>query len=129
MSSPICAATAPHAPRLVPRMWQAARARGIDAPDWTGTTHPTGRLRPDRYHALLAERATGVRDRVGLVAPPGSVIRPWNGATATLHIGDGEEITLLLPPDGPSGNCGAAVFLRGDRLATGWLGAYAASHL
>ncbi|MFD9565237.1 hypothetical protein [Streptomyces sp. NPDC059994] len=118
--------TVPHAPRLVPRMWQAARARGIDAPDWTGTTPPGDRaLPPDRYHALLAERATGVRldlqeDRVRVAAPPGSVIRLWNGATTTLHIGDGEETTLLLPPGGPSdssaGDSGAAVFTR----ATGW---------
>lgn len=133
-------ATAPHAPRLVPRMWEAARARGIDAPDWTGTTPPGDcALTTDRYHALLAERATGVRldlreDQEGTVrvaAPPGSVIRLWNGATTTLHIGDGEETTLPLPPDGPSGisagNSGAAVFTRGgDRLATGWLGVYTA---
>lgn len=132
-------ATAPHAPRLVPRMWQAARARGIDAPDWTGTTPPGDcALTPDRYHALLAERATGVRldfqedeGKVQVTAPTGSVIRLWNGASTTLHIGDGEETTLLLPPDGPSdnsaGHSGAAVFTRGgDRLATGWLGAYTA---
>jgi helicase len=137
-------ATAPHAPRLVPRMWQAARARGIDAPDWTGTTPPGDcALTPDRYHALLAERATGVRpdlrdDRVRVAAPSSSVIRLWNGATTTLHIGDDEETTLLLPPDVPSdgrygnsaGNSGAAVFTRGgDRLATGWLGGYAAIRL
>lgn len=62
---------------------------------------------------------------------PGPVIRLWNGATTTLHSGDGEATTLLLPPDDPSdnsaGNNGAAVFTRGgDRLRTGWLGAYAA---
>jgi helicase len=43
----------------------------------------------------------------------------------------GKATTLLLPPDDPSdnsaGNNGAAVFTRGgDRLRTGWLGAYAA---
>src|SRR5690606_22855478 len=124
--------TAPLAPDLVPRMWRAARARGVDAPDWSGTTPPGDcALPPDRYRALLAERATGVRlalqtDAVRVTAPPGSAIRLWNGATTTLHSGDGEETTLLLPPDDPSdnsaGNSGAAVFTRGgDRLGTGWL--------
>ncbi|MFF4208521.1 DUF2399 domain-containing protein [Streptomyces sp. NPDC001796] len=45
-------------PDLVPRMWRAARARGVDAPDWSGTTPPNDcALPPDRYRALLAERA------------------------------------------------------------------------
>ncbi|MFJ9541808.1 hypothetical protein ACIRPX_31745 [Streptomyces sp. NPDC101225] len=66
-----------------------------------------------------------------MMAPPGSVVRLWSGATTTLDSGDGEETTLLLPPDDPSdnpaGNSGAAVFTRGgDRLGTVWLGAYAA---
>ncbi|MER5309601.1 DEAD/DEAH box helicase [Streptomyces sp. NPDC002773] len=129
-------ATAPLAPGLVPRMWNAARGRGIDAPDWNGTTPPSDcALSPDRYHALLAERATGTRltlqdDTVRVWAPPGSVIRLWNGATTTLHLADGEETTLPVPPADPAdpsaGCCGAAVFTRGDRLAAGWLGAYAA---
>ncbi|WP_328398190.1 hypothetical protein OHS70_16555 [Streptomyces sp. NBC_00390] len=59
-----------------------------------------------------------------MAAPPGSVIRLWNGATTTLHIGDGEETTLLMPPDDPSdisaGNSGAAVSTRGgDGLVGG----------
>lgn len=130
-------ATAPLAADLVPRMWRAARDRGIDAPDWSGTTPPSDcPLPPDRYRALLAERATGVHldlqgDTVGVAAPAGSVIRLWNGATTTLHPVDGGESTLLLPPDDASdlsaGRTGAAVFTRGgDRLGTGWLGAYAA---
>ncbi|THA85425.1 DEAD/DEAH box helicase [Streptomyces sp. A0592] len=129
-------ATAPLAPGLVPRMWNAARARGIDAPDWNGTTPPGDcALSPDRYHALLAERATGTRlalqgDAVRVWAPPGSAIRLWNGVATTVHVADGEETTLLLPPADPAdpsaGCCGAAVFTRGDRLAAGWLGAYAA---
>ncbi|WP_251075098.1 DEAD/DEAH box helicase [Streptomyces sp. ISL-12] len=132
-------ATAPLAADLVPRMWRAARARGVEAPDWNGTTPPNDcTLPPDRYRELLAERATGVRldlreDRVRVTAPPGSVIRLWNGTTTTLHSGDGEENTLLLPPDDPSdlsaGRTGAAVFTRGDRLGTGWLGVYAAIRL
>ncbi|WP_258045179.1 DEAD/DEAH box helicase [Streptomyces sp. SM11] len=131
-------ATAPLAPGLVPRMWNAARARGIDAPDWNGTTRPSDCvISQDHYRALLAERATGTRmalqdGEARVWAPPGAVIRLWNGASTTLHIGDGEETTLLLPPADPadaSAGCrGAAVFTRGDRLAAGWLGEYAAMH-
>ncbi|MGW3582780.1 DEAD/DEAH box helicase [Streptomyces rubiginosohelvolus] len=129
-------ATAPLAPGLVPRMWKAARARGIDAPDWNGTTPPGDcAISRDGYRALLAERVTGTRltlagEEVRVWAPPGAAIRLWSGAITTLHIADGEETTLLLPPAGPAGagdGCrGAAVFTRGDRLASGWLGTYAA---
>ncbi|MFF2862415.1 DEAD/DEAH box helicase [Streptomyces rubiginosohelvolus] len=129
-------ATAPLAPGLVPRMWKAARARGIDAPDWNGTTPPGDcAISRDGYRALLAERATGTRltlqgEEVRVWAPPGAAIRLWSGATTTLHLADGEETTLLLPPAGPAGagdGCrGAAVFTRGDRLASGWLGTYGA---
>ncbi len=129
-------ATAPLAPHLVPRMWHAARARGIGAPDWPGTTPPGDcALPPDRYRALLAERATGTRltlqdDTLRAWAPPGAVIRLWNGTTTTRHPADGEEATLPLPPAepaDPSAGChGAAVFTRGDRLGAGWLEAYAA---
>ncbi|MEU6940788.1 DEAD/DEAH box helicase [Streptomyces rubiginosohelvolus] len=131
-------ATAPLAPGLVPRMWKAARARGIDAPDWNGTTPPGDcAISRDGYRALLAERVTGTRlalqgEEVRVWAPPGAAIRLWSGATTTLHIADGEETTLLVPPAGPAGagdGCrGAAVFTRGDRLASGWLGTYAALH-
>ena len=137
-------ATAPLVSDLVPRMWRAARARGVDAPDWGDTTPPGDcALDPDRYRALLAERATGVRldiqgDAVRVTAPPGSVIRLWNGEATTLHTGDGQETTLLLPPDVLSdpppvpkawgrpqaGRTGAVVFTRGDRVGTGWLGVY-----
>ncbi|MFB6815094.1 DEAD/DEAH box helicase [Streptomyces sp. NPDC056347] len=129
-------ATAPLAPGLVPRMWNAARARGVDAPDWKGATPPGGcALPPDRYRALLAERVTGTRltvedDKVRVWAPPGAVIRLWNGAATALHLADGEETTLLLPPADPAdpsaGSRGAAAFTRADRLAAGWLGAYTA---
>ncbi|MFJ3970171.1 DEAD/DEAH box helicase [Streptomyces parvus] len=126
-------ATAPLAPGLVPRLWKAARARGIDAPDWNGTTPPGDcAISRDGYRALLGERVTGTRialqgEEVRVWAPPGAAIRLWSGAATTLHIADGEEATLLLPPAGPAGGCrGAAVFTRGDRLASGWLEAYAA---
>jgi helicase len=52
-------ATAPLAPHLVPRVWRAARDRGIASPVWPGTTPPRDcALPPDQYRALLAERAT-----------------------------------------------------------------------
>ncbi|MGW8986213.1 DEAD/DEAH box helicase [Streptomyces parvus] len=127
-------ATAPLAPGLVPRMWKAARARGIDAPDWNGTTPPGDcAISRDGYRALLAERVTGTRltlqgEEVRVWAPPGAAIRLWSGAATTLHIAEGEETTLLLPPAGAGDGCrGAAVFTRGDRLAAGWLEAYAAT--
>jgi helicase len=120
-------------------MWRAARARGADAPDWSGTAPPGDcALTVDRYRALLAERATGVHlalqgDAVRVTAPPGSVIRLWNGATTTLRTADGEETTLRLPPDGLSdpsaGRSGAVVFTRGDGVGAGWLGAHAAIRL
>ncbi|MFI8326764.1 DEAD/DEAH box helicase [Streptomyces sp. NPDC085529] len=129
-------ATAPLAPQLVPRLWQAARARGIDAPDWPGTTPPGDcALPPDRYRSLLAERATGTRldvraDAVRAWAPPGAVIHLWNGATTTPYTSDGEETALPLPAAAPAdpsaGRRGAAVFSRGDRIAAGWLAAYTA---
>ncbi|WP_237508457.1 MULTISPECIES: DEAD/DEAH box helicase [Streptomyces] len=129
-------ATAPLAPRLVPRLWDAARARGIDAPDWRGTTPPGDCvLTPDRYRALLAERATGARltldgDTARVWAPPGAVVRLWDGLTVTTHVADGEETTHLFPPADPAdpsaGRRGAAVFTRGDRLAAGPFEAYTA---
>ncbi|MFE9043386.1 DEAD/DEAH box helicase [Streptomyces sp. NPDC007818] len=132
-------ATPPLAPELVPRLWHAARARGIDAPDWPGTTPPGDCALPaDRYRALLAERATGTRltlegDKVRMWAPPGAAVRLWNGTATTLHSAEDEEVLLPLPPpdpaDPPSPTAdrrGAAVFTRGDRVASGWLTAYAA---
>jgi helicase len=129
-------ATAPLTPHLVPRMWRAARDRGIGAPDWPGTTPPADCALPrDRYLDLLAERTTGTSltlegEVVRARTSPGSVLRWWNGVTTALHLSDGEDITLLLPPPDPTdssaGRTGAAVFTRGDCLATGWLAEYAA---
>ncbi|MFF2013759.1 hypothetical protein ACFVWY_32495 [Streptomyces sp. NPDC058195] len=57
--------------------------------------------------------------------------RLWNGAATASSSAHGEETTLPLPPAGPAdpsaGRSGAAVFTRGDRVASGWLGAYAAA--
>ncbi len=132
-------ATAPLAPTLVPRMWRAARARDIAAPDWRGTTPPSDCALPaDRYRRLLANRATEVHltvegHAVRVTAPAGSVIRLWEGAATALHPSEGGTATLLLPQadlDDPStGHTGAAVFTRGDQVAAGWLEAYAAMRI
>ncbi|MFI6644859.1 DEAD/DEAH box helicase [Streptomyces sp. NPDC050504] len=130
-------ATAPHAHRVVPAMWRAAGARGIDAPDWPGTAAPTGcELPPERYRALLAERTTGTvltpgGAGAGVVAPPGTVVRLWNGAEVHEWEPDGTPQEVLYPGDGaddPSaGRCGIAAFTRGDRAGGGWLAAYNAA--
>ncbi|MFI9775260.1 hypothetical protein ACIHCV_11150 [Streptomyces sp. NPDC051956] len=127
-------ATPQHASRLVPRMWRAARGRGVGAPDWTSTAPPRDCvLPPSRYRALLQQRATGavLTEDAGAVqveAPHGSVICVWNGATTVRHVSDGAEARLAYPapaPDDPfAGRCGAAVFTRGDHIAAGWLAHY-----
>ncbi|MFF4568460.1 DEAD/DEAH box helicase [Streptomyces sp. NPDC001410] len=130
-------ATPQLAPRLVPRMWRAARDRGVGAPDWTGTTPPRdSALPPARYEALLKQRTTGTvltqnSGSVQVTAPHGAVICLWDGATTVRYASDGTPARLDHPPaapDDPSeGRRGAAVFTRGDHLAAGWLAAYNAT--
>ncbi|WP_342778265.1 DEAD/DEAH box helicase [Streptomyces botrytidirepellens] len=120
--------------RLVPRMWRAALDRGVGAPDWTGTTPPRdSALSPERYRALLKQRATGTvfaphSCSVRVDAPNGATICLWNGATTARYVSDGTPTRLDYPPaasdDPSSGRRGAAVFTRGDRFAAGWLEAY-----
>lgn len=120
--------------RLVPRMWRAARHRGVGDPDWTGTTPPRdSALPPERYQALLKQRATGAAfalhsGSVRVEAPHGAVICLWDGATTVRYMADGPSARLehpLADPDDPStGRRGAAVFTRGDHFAVGWLAAY-----
>ncbi|AYA20066.1 DEAD/DEAH box helicase [Streptomyces alfalfae] len=128
-------ATAPLAARLVPRMWRAARTRGIGAPDWPGTTPPTGCALPDqRYRQLLAERTTGALLTPGpdgvLVrgCPRGATVQLWDGTSVESHPPEHSPVDIPYPrpaPDDPQlGHRGAAVFTRGDRCATGWLSAY-----
>ncbi|CAM5661321.1 hypothetical protein GCM10010329_24280 [Streptomyces spiroverticillatus] len=123
-------ATAPHAQRLVPQMWRAARAREIGAPDWRGTRAPTGcALSPDRYLALLADRATGVSldvtpSAVRAEAPAGTVVRVWEGTAVREWASEGEPSEVDYPSGAPAGHRGAAVFTRGDYWGGGWLRAY-----
>ncbi|ARZ66678.1 DEAD/DEAH box helicase [Streptomyces albireticuli] len=127
-------ATPQLAARLVPRMWRAARDRGVGAPDWTGAIPPRdSALSPERYRALLNQRTTGAAftphsGSVRVDAPHGAVICLWDGASTVRYAADGTRAVLDHPPatpDDPSaGRRGAAVFTRGDRLAAGWLAAY-----
>ncbi|MFG2825064.1 DEAD/DEAH box helicase [Kitasatospora sp. NPDC048365] len=127
-------ATPAHTHTLVPTMWQAARARGIDAPDWPGTTAPsTCRLSPVDYRALLAFRTTGTEitlhtDYAQIRAPRGAVVITWNGATTTRHAIAEPVIEAPYPTprqDDPSaGHVGAAVFTRGDRSGADWVASY-----
>ncbi|WP_238413202.1 DEAD/DEAH box helicase [Saccharothrix deserti] len=96
--------------KLVRALYEAARAKGLDAPDWRAKTPPhLCELTTDQYKALLADRATGAEfDTAGAVVahPPASVALPWS---TTAH---------------PS-TAGATVFSRrDDHLSSGWLGAY-----
>ncbi len=127
-------ATAPHAQRLVPQMWSAARARDVGAPDWRGTRPPTGcALTPDRYAALLGERATGssldaAPSGVRAEAPPGAVVRVWDGAAVEVRAAEGLPAEVPYPTpsatDASAGRRGSAVFARGDHWGGGWLTPY-----
>ncbi|WP_244283089.1 DEAD/DEAH box helicase [Streptomyces flavidovirens] len=128
-------ATPAHAHHLVPLMWRAARQRGIDAPDWPGTTPPsTCRLHPDDYRALLATRTTGIDldhhpDSIRIRAPRGTQVHLWTDPMVARHTSDGTTTDLPYPLPGPGSatsghNRGGAVFTRGDHLGIGWLSAY-----
>ncbi|MFH9968929.1 hypothetical protein ACH4PR_47960 [Streptomyces mirabilis] len=84
-------------------MWQGAGDRGIGDPDWTGATPPGDWvLSFDRYRALRAERVTCVHlalydAGVEVAAPPGSVIRLWDGATTTPPVGAAKRALCSCP--------------------------------
>ncbi|GLW58887.1 DEAD/DEAH box helicase [Kitasatospora phosalacinea] len=127
-------ATPAHTHALVPAMWKAARARGIDAPDWPGTTPPTHcRLAPADYRTLLTTRATGTvltlhLNHATVYTPRGATAITWNGTTRTCHTTTGGPADLPYPPPSPddpsAGHTGVAVFTRGDRSGEGWMKVY-----
>ncbi|BFV55007.1 hypothetical protein KCMC57_up01110 [Kitasatospora sp. CMC57] len=84
-------ATPAHTHALVPGMWQAACARGIDSPDWPGTTPPSAcRLNQADYRTLLNARATGTAitlhpDHAHISAPRGATVITWNGTATARH--------------------------------------------
>ncbi|QIZ39148.1 DEAD/DEAH box helicase [Saccharopolyspora sp. ASAGF58] len=124
-------ATPLHAEDAVPKLWEAATARGITRPDWESTSRPQGcRLEQDDYVALLRERATGAvlrseNGRGRANGPVGSIAITWAGtkrATAILHTG---QAVLPALPDRSEEHAEIALFTRrGDYCATGWLAAY-----
>ncbi|WP_368666641.1 DEAD/DEAH box helicase [Kitasatospora sp. MBT63] len=130
-------ATPVHAHALVPGMWQAARARGIDSPDWPGTTPPAScRLTPADYLTLLNSRATGTEitlhpDHARVRAPRGATVVTWNGSALARHTSTGGTTEVRCPAprdaDPSSGRTGAAVFTRADRTTAGWPDAYNAA--
>ncbi len=118
-------APSPHTDDVVPRLWEAARSRGVAAPDWPHTTPPRGcLLGQDDYLALLRERATGVSITVsdgeatvsGLVS--GAVVA-WSGLKM---VGASDRAVVDCPPGATDG---VAVFTRrGDHTAIGKLGTH-----
>jgi helicase len=132
-------ATAPAAQRLVPKLWQAATARGITAPDWPAGTRPSlCELNDTQYTALLHERTTGADLRTStthadMTSPAAAVAVVWNAGTYRHHhLTDSTHDYRLPYPETPTttntpDETGSALFTRrGDGVATGWLEDYRA---
>jgi helicase len=128
-------ATPAHAAQAVPRLWQAARARGHDSPDWPSPARPGQCLLDDAgYRAFLSDRATGAaletsEGTVTARAPSGSVLAVWAGsAYQVTPVKRGSAVARWPardPGDPGAASAGAAVFTwRGDYRGTGWLAAY-----
>ncbi|MBF9134385.1 DEAD/DEAH box helicase [Plantactinospora sp. S1510] len=124
-------ATASHLPELVPRMWEAATARGYPAPDWRPGPRPAlCELDDAGYQELLRERACNVSittddARVVAEGPASSVLVVWNGNETGYHLRPLRRGTAQVPAALTAGG-GTAVFTwRGDHKATGWLARYA----
>jgi helicase len=120
---------------LVPKLWNAARARGHLSPDWTAVGRPAYcELDGAEYAEFLKDRATSAAidvtgAEVRARGSAGSVLAVWAGSS--YHVTPLKRgyatATLPAPPlDDPSvGQSGAAVFSwRDDYLATGWLSDY-----
>jgi helicase len=127
-------ATPAHAAQVVPRLWNAARARGYASPDWPVAGRPAGcELDLAGYRALLRDRATDATIQTGegtvrAAGPAGSVLAVWNGpAFQITPIKHGYAAAEASGADGGAGAgaSGAAIFTwRGDYRASGWLSAY-----
>ncbi|MGD0557048.1 MAG: DEAD/DEAH box helicase [Streptosporangiaceae bacterium] len=121
--------------QTVPKLWNAARARGHASPDWPTTGRPANcELDDAGYQEFLKDRATGAAidgpgAEVRVKGPPGSVLAVWTGsAYHVTPIRRGYAVATLPaaePADPGAGQSGAAVFTwRDDYLATGWLSTY-----
>jgi helicase len=122
-------ATPAHTEDLVPALWQAATAKGITQPDWSGTGRPRQcRLDEEAYLSLLRERATNVSimirtGHVEATGPDGSVLVVWAGMEHSCNSMSRGTASLRTESDRPD----AAVFTwQGDYRATGWLERYSA---
>lgn len=134
-----------NASQTVPKLWNAARARGHGSPDWPTTGRPAYcELDDAAYLEFLKDRATGAAiegpgiegpgSKVRAKGPPGSVLAVWTGSAHQITpIRRGYAVVSGHQPDPgdpDAGQSGAAVFTwRDDYLATGWLGAYSAAAL
>jgi len=120
-------ATPAHAEDLVPALWNAARARGINDPDWSARGVPSQcRLDDEAYRALLKERVTGVilersADLIAVSAPDASAVVTWSGRRfSRVSLSQGNASVPVFDDDTQ-----VAVFTwRGDYRATGWLDRY-----
>ena len=123
---------------LVPRLWNAARARGHLSPDWSSGGRPAYcELDEADYAEFLKDRATSAAievtgNEVRARGPAGSVLAVWTGSSYRVTMLKRGYATAPLPApsaDDPSAGCsGAAVFSwRDDYVATGWLSDY--SHI
>jgi helicase len=129
MASPAKAAA------LVPKLWNAARARGHRSPDWPAGGRPAYcELDEAEYAEFLKDRATSAAiditaAEVRARGPAGSVLAVWTGSeyhVTPLKRGYAAAALPAPPPQDPgAGQSGAAVFSwRDDYLATGWLSDY-----
>ncbi len=124
-------ATPPHAPTDTPRLFTAARQRGVASPDWTASARPSGcRLDAADYTTLLRDRATGtiIEPQPGgakVTAPPGAAVVIWAGSRHTAYRSTGDPTAVAYPDGDRNQQAGIAVFTRrGDLLATTWLASY-----
>jgi helicase len=124
-----------NAATLVPKLWNAARARGYLSPDWSAAGRPAYcRLDQAEYAEFLKDRATSAAidvtgNEVRARGSAGSVLAVWTGSSYRVVMLKRGYAAAPLPapyPDDPSvSQFGAAVFSwRDDYLATGWLGDY-----
>jgi helicase len=125
--------------QTVPKLWNAARARGYVSPDWPPGGRPAYcELDDAEYLEFLKDRATyatidvagnGAGNEARARGPAGSVLTLWTGSACQVTlIRRGYAAATLPAPhlaDSSAGQSGAAVFTwRDDYLATGWLGDY-----
>ena len=128
MASPAKAAA------LVPKLWDAARARGHLSPDWSAAGRPAYcELNEAEYAEFLKDRATSAAidvtgNEVHARGPAGSVLAVWTGsAYHVTPLKRGYAATTLPAPhpNDRGARPGAAVFTwRDDYLATSWLSGY-----